>query len=43
MARFETVEVHLDIERFELPVPMCVLHCQGSGAGDIFSFEYDRG
>jgi hypothetical protein len=33
MARFETVQVYLDIDRFEQPVPMGVLHCQGSGAG----------
>jgi len=43
MARFETVQVYLDIERFEQPVPMGVLHCQGAGAGEVFSFEYDRG
>jgi serine/threonine-protein kinase HipA len=42
MARFETVEVYLDIEQFEQPVPMGVLHCQGSGAGEVFSFEYHR-
>jgi len=43
MARFETVRVYLDIERFEQPAPMGVLHCQGSGAGEVLSFEYDRG
>jgi serine/threonine-protein kinase HipA len=43
MARFETVQVYLDIERFEQPAPMGVLHCQGSGAGEVFSFGYDRG
>ena len=42
MARFETVEVYLDIEHFDQPVSMGVLHCQESRAGEVFSFEYDR-
>jgi len=42
MARFETVQVWLDLERFEQPVLMGVLHCQTSGTGEIFSFEYSR-
>jgi serine/threonine-protein kinase HipA len=42
MARFQTVQVYLDLERFEQPIPMGLLHCQGSAAGEIFSFEYDR-
>ena len=42
MARLDTVQVHIDLERFEHPVPMGMLHRQQSGAGEIFSFEYDR-
>ncbi len=42
MARFDTVQVCLDLERFERPVLMGALHCQSSGAGGIFSFEYSR-
>jgi serine/threonine-protein kinase HipA len=42
MARFNTVHVCLDLERFVQPLPMGLLHCQGSAAGEIFSFEYDR-
>ena len=42
MARFETVQVWLDLERFEQPVLMGTLHCQTSGTGEIFSFEYGR-
>jgi serine/threonine-protein kinase HipA len=42
MARFQTVQVYLDLERFEQPIPMGLLHCQGAAAGEIFSFEYDR-
>ena len=41
MARFDTVQVHLDLERFEQPVSMGLLHCQGGAAGEILSFEYD--
>lgn len=41
MARFDSVQVCLDLERYENPVLMGILHCQSGGAGDIFSFEYD--
>jgi serine/threonine-protein kinase HipA len=42
MAAFDTVQVSIDLERFEGPLSMGVLHRQQSGAGEIFSFEYDR-
>jgi serine/threonine-protein kinase HipA len=42
MARFDSVQVYLDLERYESPVFMGLLHCQVSGGGEIFSFEYDR-
>ena len=42
MARFDTVQVCLDLERFVHPALMGVLHCQSSGTGEIFSFEYER-
>jgi serine/threonine-protein kinase HipA len=42
MAAFDTVRVYIDLERFESPVSMGVLNRQQSGAGEIFSFEYDR-
>ena len=38
----KTVQVCVDLERFEAPVLMGALHCQQSGAGEIFSIEYDR-
>jgi serine/threonine-protein kinase HipA len=38
----DTVEVCIDLERFGHPVLMGRLHRQQSGAGEIFSFEYDR-
>ena len=41
MARFDTVQVYLDLERFKQPVLMGALHCQSSGVGEIFSFEYE--
>ena len=41
MAGLDTVEVCIDLERFGHPVLMGVLHRQQSGAGEIFSFEYD--
>jgi serine/threonine-protein kinase HipA len=41
MAGLDTVEVCIDLERFGHPVLMGVLHHQQSGAGEIFSFEYD--
>ncbi|HXM12558.1 MAG TPA: HipA domain-containing protein [Terriglobales bacterium] len=42
MAGLDTVEVCIDLERFGHPVLMGQLHHQQSGAGEIFSFEYDR-
>ena len=36
MARFDTVQVCLDLERFKQPALMGALHCQSSGAGEIF-------
>jgi len=42
MARFDTVQVCLDLERFKQPALMGALHCQSSGAGEILSFEYER-
>jgi serine/threonine-protein kinase HipA len=42
MARFDTVQVCVDLDRYEQPVLMGSLHCQTSGAGEIFSFHYDR-
>jgi serine/threonine-protein kinase HipA len=42
MAGLDTVEVCIDLKRFGHPVLMGSLHRQQSGAGEIFSFEYDR-
>jgi serine/threonine-protein kinase HipA len=42
MAGLDTVEVCIDLERFSQPVLMGRLHRQQSGAGEVFSFEYDR-
>ena len=42
MAGLDTVEVCIDLERFGQPVLMGQLHRQQSGAGEVFSFEYDR-
>ncbi|HTT17427.1 MAG TPA: HipA domain-containing protein [Candidatus Sulfotelmatobacter sp.] len=42
MAGLESVEVCIDLERFGHPVLMGQLHRRQSGAGEIFSFEYDR-
>lgn len=42
MSGLVTVEVCIDLERFSHPVLMGRLHHQQSGAGEIFSFEYDR-
>ena len=41
MPRFSAVEVCLDLERFDEPALMGRLSRQASGAGEIFSFEYD--
>jgi len=42
MAGLDLVHVHIDLERYERPVPIGVLHRRQSGTGEIFSFEYDR-
>jgi serine/threonine-protein kinase HipA len=42
MPRFDTVQVHVDLDRFGQPALMGDLHCQQSGAGEIFSFKYDE-
>lgn len=42
MPGLDTVEVCIDLARFGRPVLMGRLHRQQSGAGEIFSFEYDR-
>ncbi len=41
MPGLNTLEVCIDLERFGHPVLMGQLHRQQSGAGEIFSFEYD--
>ena len=41
----KTVQVCVDLEQLATaaePVLMGDLHCQQTGAGEIFSFEYDR-
>lgn len=42
MTRHDTVQVCIDLERFAEPALMGTLRCQGSGAGEIFSFVYNR-
>lgn len=42
MACLDTVQVYMDLERFGQPVSMGALHRQQSGAGEVFSLEYDR-
>ena len=43
MAALNTVQVCVDRESPTVsPTPMGTLHCQRAGAGEIFSFEYDR-
>jgi serine/threonine-protein kinase HipA len=42
MPGLEQVHVYLDLERYAEPVAVGVFHRQQSGAGEIFSFEYDR-
>lgn len=42
MALLDMVHAYIDLERYQQPVPIGVLHRQQSGAGEIFSFEYDR-
>ena len=41
MSRFDTVQVHVDLEHSGHPVLMGELHCQQSRSGEIFSFNYD--
>jgi serine/threonine-protein kinase HipA len=41
MAGLDLVHAYVDMERYERPVPVGVLHRQRSGIGEIFSFEYD--
>jgi serine/threonine-protein kinase HipA len=43
MGDLRTAEVYVDLERFGAPVLMGNLHCQRSGKGELFSFEYGRG
>lgn len=40
--RFDVVDVHADLERFEGPIPMGSLRCQPGRAGDVFSFKYNQ-
>jgi serine/threonine-protein kinase HipA len=42
MARFDTVQVCVDLEYIGEPVLMGFLNCQNAGSGEIFSFEYER-
>ena len=42
MAGIETVEVYLDADQMEVPSLMGTLHCQPSGKGELFSFQYDK-
>lgn len=42
MPRFDTVQVCVDIDGSGQMAPMGELHCQQSGSGEMFSFEYDK-
>jgi serine/threonine-protein kinase HipA len=42
MGDLHTAEVYVDLEQFRTPVLMGNLHCQRSGKGELFSFEYLR-
>jgi serine/threonine-protein kinase HipA len=42
MARWSTVQVCLDLESFEEPLPMGSLHRQSGRGQNIFSFEYEQ-
>lgn len=42
MANLETVEVYLDAGKDVEPDVMGMLHCQRSGNGELFSFQYDK-
>jgi len=41
MSRFDTVQVHVDLENSGQPILMGELHCQQSRNDEIFSFTYD--
>ena len=42
MSLLHTVQVCVDGESLTTPALMGTLHCQRTGAGEIFSFDYDR-
>lgn len=42
MARLDTVQVCIDLERFAEPVAMGALRRQAARSGEVFSFEYER-
>ena len=42
MPRFDTVQVCVDFDGSGQTALMGPLHCQQSGSGEIFSFEYDK-
>jgi hypothetical protein len=42
MPRFDTVQVCVDVDGSGQTASMGELHCQRSGASEIFSFEYDK-
>ena len=42
MARLNTVQACVDLERHAEPVFMGNLSCQGAGVGEVFSFAYER-
>ena len=42
MPRFDTVQVYVDVDGSAQSALMGELHCQQSGSGEIFSFEYDK-
>ncbi len=42
MARSDTVQACIDLERLTEPVAMGALHRQAARSGEVFSFEYDR-
>lgn len=43
MPRFDTVQVDVDVDGSGRSALMGELHCQQSGSGEIFSFEYNKG
>jgi serine/threonine-protein kinase HipA len=42
MARYNSVLVYVDLQSHGQPTLLGTLHCQPSGNGEIFSFEYDQ-